>query len=86
MEDTNLVNGVSSPVIPSDDITNHVPVSKEVLEGKEFENTSPNPEDLESRWLRWKCLNCGFVYEGREPISVCPKCGNSDPDKFDDAF
>lgn len=43
------------------------------------------PEDLDSRWLRWKCLVCGYVYEGVQRIKVCPKCGNEDPDKFDDA-
>ena len=43
------------------------------------------PEDLDSRWLRWKCLVCGYVYEGVQKIKVCPKCGNQDPDKFDDA-
>ena len=41
-------------------------------------------EDLDSRWLRWKCLVCGYVYEGAVPVKVCPKCGNSDLDKFDD--
>lgn len=43
------------------------------------------PEDLDNRWLRWKCLVCGYVYEGVTSLSECPKCGNSDPDKFDDA-
>ncbi len=41
-------------------------------------------EDLDSMWLRWKCLVCGHVYEGVTPLKVCPKCGNSDVDKFDD--
>ncbi|MFA5633553.1 MAG: hypothetical protein WCY00_00395 [Candidatus Dojkabacteria bacterium] len=52
------------------------------------ENYNPNyvtPDDLDSRWLRWKCLVCGYIYEGVTPIKVCPKCGNQDPDKFDDA-
>lgn len=43
------------------------------------------PEDLDSRWLRWKCLVCGYVYEGVMRLKECPKCGNTDPDKFDDA-
>jgi len=43
------------------------------------------PEDLDSRWLRWKCLVCGYVYEGVQRIKECPKCGNNDPDKFGDA-
>ncbi len=42
------------------------------------------PEDLDSRWLRWKCLVCGYVYEGATRLKVCPKCGNEDPDKFED--
>lgn len=42
------------------------------------------PEDLDSRWTRWKCLVCGFVYEGRQALHKCPKCGNEDPDKFGD--
>ena len=43
------------------------------------------PEDLDSRWLRWKCLVCGYLYEGVTRINICPKCGNEDPDKFEDA-
>lgn len=43
------------------------------------------PEDLDIKWLRWKCLVCGYVYEGATVLKVCPKCGNEDPDKFDDA-
>lgn len=43
------------------------------------------PEDLDSRWLRWKCLECGYLYEGVSRLKVCPKCGNQDPDKFEDA-
>jgi rubrerythrin len=43
------------------------------------------PEDLDSRWLRWKCLVCGYLYEGVGRLKVCPKCGNDDPDKFEDA-
>jgi rubrerythrin len=43
------------------------------------------PEDLDVRWVRWKCLVCGYVYEGAVRLKVCPKCGNEDPDKFQDA-
>ncbi|KUK76352.1 MAG: hypothetical protein XD93_0972 [candidate division WS6 bacterium 34_10] len=49
------------------------------------EKNTLNPEDLDERWLRWKCLKCGFVYEGVKPVNICPKCGNEDPDLFDDA-
>ena len=34
--------------------------------------------------IRWKCLVCNYVYEGFVPIKMCPKCGNIDPDKFQD--
>ncbi len=34
--------------------------------------------------IRWKCLVCGYVYEGFVPIKMCPRCGNIDPDKFQD--
>ncbi len=44
-----------------------------------------NPEDLDSRWLRWKCLNCGYLYEGVKELKKCPKCGNENPDLFEDA-
>ena len=41
-------------------------------------------QDLEVSWVRWKCLNCDYVYEGAEKLQICPRCGNSDPDKFED--
>ena len=53
---------------------------------EEYGKNTLHPEDLDERWLRWKCLKCNFVYEGQKPINVCPKCGNSDPDLFDDAY
>ena len=68
------------------DPTNHISTSNSTLKGSEYEKKGLNPEDLDDRWLRWKCLKCGFVYEGQKPINVCPKCGNNDPDLFDDAF
>ncbi|MBD3329002.1 hypothetical protein GF357_00730 [Candidatus Dojkabacteria bacterium] len=43
------------------------------------------PEDLDLQWSRWKCLNCGYVYEGSSKLTKCPRCGNEDPDKFQDA-
>lgn len=44
-----------------------------------------NPEDLDSRWLRWKCLNCGYLYEGSKELKKCPRCNNENPDLFEDA-
>lgn len=75
MEDT-LANNQNIPTPPT---PTNVPV--------EFTKENPNPvnEDLDSMWLRWKCLVCGYVHEGTTPLKVCPKCGNSNPDKFDDA-
>ena len=43
-----------------------------------------NPEDLDLMWTRKKCSVCGFVYEGSRKIVICPKCGNEDPEKWDD--
>ena len=33
---------------------------------------------------RWKCLVCGYTYEGFKPVRICPNCGNIDPAKFQD--
>jgi rubrerythrin len=75
MEDTlnnqNLQNNQSNP--PS-----NVPF--------EFNKQNPNEqrEDLEAVWLRWRCMVCGYVYEGATQLKECPRCGNNNPDKFDD--
>lgn len=78
MDDTLKVNN------PQDDDTEidptqHVPVDEEIAE------KDTNPEDLDSRWLRWKCLNCGYLYEGSKELKKCPRCGNENPDYFADA-
>ncbi|MCF2142942.1 MAG: rubrerythrin family protein [Candidatus Heimdallarchaeota archaeon] len=26
--------------------------------------------------VKWKCLECGFIYEGTEPPKICPSCGH----------
>ena len=49
------------------------------------QTTDEQPEDLEQRWRRLKCLVCGFLYEGMKRLKKCPKCGNEDPDKFVEA-
>ncbi len=43
-----------------------------------------NMEDLEINWRRWKCLICGYLYEGTDIQMRCPKCGNEDKEKFMD--
>ena len=73
MEDTLTINNGNKPAnIPT-------PV--------EYDKLHPDQqrEDLDSAWLRWKCMVCGYLYEGALPLKVCPKCGNNNPDKFDDA-
>ncbi len=41
-------------------------------------------ESIDVLWVRWKCLNCGYTYEGFNKALKCPKCFNEDPDKFAD--
>ena len=79
-------NAVGNPVQPNDP-TKHVQgqESDSSIGDSQFEKNSLNPEDLGDRWLRWKCLKCGFLYEGQQHLNVCPKCGNDDPDLFYDA-
>lgn len=71
MEDTLNNNNTSSTTPP--------------LDSSQYENTSLSPEDLDSMWLRWKCLKCGYVYEGINELKVCPRCGNENPDLFEDS-
>lgn len=75
MEDTSN-NNVTNP---TSEATEFAPV--------EYDKSNPNQEreDLDSMWLRWKCMVCGYLYEGVTPLRVCPKCGNNNPDKFSDA-
>lgn len=42
-------------------------------------------DDLSSTWQRTKCTACGFLYEGTKMLTVCPRCGNTDPDKFEES-
>lgn len=67
----------NTPVDPTEHVSNSV--------NSEYDVSNVAPEDLDSRWLRWKCLVCGYLYEGVSMLKVCPKCGNDDPDKFEDA-
>lgn len=67
------------------DPTDHIAVRSSKDDGKEFEVKELYPEDLDSAWLRWKCMVCGYLYEGIKELKKCPRCGNEDPDKFADA-
>lgn len=88
MEDI-LNNGVSNnvpntPVVPplNNDITDNVPM----VDSSEYVVKAPPAHGLDSSWRRWKCLVCGYVYEGLfSGKMICPKCGNDNPDKFDEA-
>lgn len=78
MEDTLKSNDDITKV--SIDPTEHVNPTSTVTNQDKM-----NPEDLDSRWLRWKCLNCGYLYEGAKELRKCPRCGNENPDLFEDA-
>ncbi len=79
---SNNPNPVPNTPPQTPDVTQHInPVPNDEYLVKE-----PPPHGLDSSWRRWKCLNCGYVYEGIfKGAMVCPKCGNADPDKFDEA-
>lgn len=81
MEDLSNVNGSGVGLYDNGGPVSSHPVAKS---GAGFNPPQTFSEDLDSMWLRWKCLVCGHVYEGVAPLKVCPKCGNSDVDKFDD--
>jgi len=38
---------------------------KNIQEGKVFKKDEP---------VKWVCRNCGFVYEGKNALSLCPAC------------
>ncbi len=53
--------------------------------GEQYEvKVETNPEDLDLKWDRWRCLVCNYLYEGvKKMVSrKCPRCGNEDPTKF----
>ncbi len=79
---------ISKNNLNSNDTTSNISPTVPVNNGQSIPavpTDSQLVEDLDIRWLRWKCLVCGYVYEGAVPMKVCPKCGNSDLDKFDDS-
>ena len=39
---------------------------KNLEEGKVFKK---------EKVVKWKCRNCGYVHEGKEPPEKCPACG-----------
>ena len=91
-DNTNLVNNsnqIINPVLPASQNTTPVsiptPTNPLPLQPTTVDQpVSENPEDLDTRWTRWRCMVCNYTYEGREPLKKCPRCGNDDPDKFND--
>jgi len=87
MEDILNQNNIPQPITPV------VPTSDNSTVNTVMPNNSddyvvkePPPHGLDSSWRRWKCLACGYVYEGLfKGKMICPKCGNDNPDKFDEA-
>lgn len=81
MEDTLFPNNppTDDPVITPDPDTSDTPVK-----GGEFEANELAPDDLDARWNRWKCGVCNHLHESSKPLKTCPRCGNADPDKFND--
>lgn len=78
---------VSEPPVNSPEPINSVastPPARNLKPATTTQSITPTiPEDLDLRWHSWKCLVCDYFYEGHIAKSVCPRCGNSDPDKFD---
>lgn len=76
MEDTSKSNSQLQPEEINPNTDPNMP--------EEYIVNKDNPEDLDIKWTRWKCLKCGYVYEGVKELKKCPKCGNEDPDFFAD--
>lgn len=49
-----------------------------------YNKVSQQLPEIEQEWRRWKCMVCNYVYEGNQNLTTCPRCKNSDPDKFTD--
>ena len=37
-------------------------------------NVKENKVFKREKTMKWKCRNCGFIYEGKEPPQKCPAC------------
>jgi rubrerythrin len=42
-----------------------------IIIARKLDNKTLYDSDAE---LEWKCLNCGFIYKGKNPPKVCPVC------------
>lgn len=41
---------------------------QQILDGTVWKREQP---------IRWLCMECGFIFEGKEPPRICPGCGKS---------
>ena len=41
---------------------------------KLIENVDKNLVFKREKTVKWKCRNCGYVHEGKEPPAMCPAC------------
>lgn len=39
-----------------------------------LENVKEDKVFKRKKSMKWKCRNCGFIYEGNEPPKICPAC------------
>jgi len=45
----------------------YLALAKNIQEGKVFEKDEPTT---------WRCMNCGYVYEGKSAPKICPACAH----------
>lgn len=43
----------------------YLDLARNIAEGKVFKKDKP---------ILWRCINCGYIHEGEEAISICPAC------------
>ena len=84
-QNPNIVNMNNVVNVPTQSPVTPVPTPAATSSVAVQEAPSVAEEDLDMRWTRRKCLVCGYTYEGSHTLAKCPKCGNENPDKFDDA-
>ena len=41
---------------------------------KILENVKTNKVFKKDKIVKWKCRNCGYVYEGKDAPKICPAC------------
>lgn len=80
MEDTSNNQSPQGAIGGQDD--SNIQSSIPAVSNGSVDTEDPASAGLDTAWTRWKCMVCNFLYEGRTPLKECPRCHNSDPDKF----